>query len=42
MILSIIIGHSLVVKRFEKISHLIERFTGLVLVGLGIRVAFSD
>ncbi|ABA88174.1 membrane protein, LysE superfamily [Syntrophotalea carbinolica DSM 2380] len=42
VVLSMIIGHSLVVKRFEKISHLIERFTGLVLVGLGIRVAFSD
>lgn len=41
VILSIIVGHSLVVNRFEKFSHLIEIFTGLVLVGLGIRVAFS-
>lgn len=40
--LSMIISHRLVVDRFENISHIIERFTGLVLIGLGIRVAFSE
>lgn len=42
VLLSIIVGHSSVVNRLEKFSHLIGRFSGLVLLGLGIRVAFSD
>ncbi len=40
-VLSTIIGHRSVRCRFERISHWLERITGLVLIGLGLRVAFA-
>lgn len=41
-ILAAIIGHQSVRQRVEAISHWIERVTGLVLIVLGVRVAFVE
>ncbi|MDD2899895.1 MAG: LysE family transporter [Desulfuromonadaceae bacterium] len=40
-ILAAIIGHHSVRQRVESVSHWIERVTGIVLIALGIRVAFT-
>lgn len=40
-VLSTIIGHRSVRQRFEQISHWLERITGVVMIGLGLRVAFA-
>ncbi|MDD2851458.1 MAG: LysE family transporter [Desulfuromonadaceae bacterium] len=40
-ILAVIIGHHTVRQRVEAVSHWIERVTGIVLIVLGVRVAFS-
>lgn len=40
-LLAAVIGHDLVVRRFESIGHWIERCTGAVLIALGIRVAID-
>jgi len=41
-ILAAIIGHHSVRQRVEAVSHWIERVTGIVLIALGIRVAFVE
>ncbi len=40
-VLSTMIGHRAVRYRFARISHWLERITGLVLIGLGLRVALA-
>ena len=40
--LAAIIGHHAVRQRFEAVSHWIERVTGVVLIALGVRVAFAS
>jgi len=40
-LLAAVIGHELVVRRFEALGHWIERCTGAVLIALGIRVALD-
>jgi RhtB (resistance to homoserine/threonine) family protein len=40
-ILAMIIGHQSVRRRFKAVSHWIERATGVVLIALGLRVAFT-
>lgn len=41
-ILAAIIGHHSVRQRVEAVSHWIERVTGVVLIALGVRVAFAE
>ena len=41
VILASVIGHHSVRQRVEAVSHLIERITGIVLIALGVRVAFA-
>ncbi|MHB8121319.1 MAG: LysE family translocator [Desulfuromonadaceae bacterium] len=41
-ILAAIIGHHSVRQRVETVSHWIERVTGIVLIALGVRVAFVE
>jgi len=40
-LLAAVIGHDLVVRRVEAFGHWIERCTGVILIALGIRVAFE-
>jgi RhtB (resistance to homoserine/threonine) family protein len=40
--LAMIIGHHAVRQRFAALSHWIERVTGVVLIALGVRVAFAS
>ena len=41
-VLSTIIGHRSVRQWFEQIGHGLERITGPILIGLGLRVAFAN
>ncbi|UUZ84263.1 hypothetical protein LJK88_11415 [Paenibacillus sp. P26] len=41
-VVSVLISQEGIKKRFFRISHWLERLTGVVLMGLGIRLAFAD
>lgn len=40
-LMAVLITHQLVRNQFLSVSHIVERVTGLVLIGLGIRLAFT-